>query len=277
MTTFSLQRQRRQAQYFTENLSSDIELDMILVPGGRFLMGSPDTELNRQPSESPQHSVTVPTFFMGRYPITQIQWEVISALPKVHRKLKPAPSRFKGNNRPVEQVSWHDAVEFCDRLSQLVESRLSRKTGRTYRLPTEAEWEYACRAGTTTPFHLGETITSDLANYDGTRTHGQGSKGINRAKTTEVGSFPPNPFGLCDMHGNVWEWCLDHWHDHYEGAPTDGSAWLKEDKNASRVSRGGSWGYYLQDCRSAYRSRNNPDFRYDFNGFRVVCVMPRTL
>ena len=266
MTTFSPQRQRRQAQYFTENLSSDIELDMILVPGGRFLMGSPDTELNRQPGESPQHSVTVPTFFMGRYPITQIQWEVISALPKVHRKLQPNPSRFKGNNRPVEQVSWHDAVEFCD--------RLSHKTGRTYRLPTEAEWEYACRAGTTTPFHLGETITSDLANYDGTRTHGQGSKGINRSETTEVGSFPPNPFGLCDMHGNVWEWCLDYWHENYEGAPTDGSVWLTHDKEFNRVKRGGPWNDFPQNCRSAYRYRLDPDFRDIYLGFRVVCVMP---
>jgi len=268
MTTFTPQRQRRQAQYFTEDLASGIGLDMILVPGRSFLMGSPDTELERQDRESPQHTVTVPPFFMGRYPVTQAQWKVIARLPKIKRKLKLDPSQFKGNNRPVECVDWFDVVEFCD--------RLSRKTGRTYRLPSEAEWEYACRAGTTTPFHVGEIITTDLANYHGDYTYGQGAKGVYRKETTDVGSFPPNAYGLCDMHGNVWEWCLDHWHENYEGAPTDGSAWLTGDEQGARILRGGSWDNDPQFCRSAYRIRFDPDSTYYFIGFRVVCVLPRT-
>jgi len=150
---------------------------------------------------------------MGKYLITQAQWRVVTALPKVERGLKSDPSRFKGGHLTVECINWYEAVEFC--------ARLARKTGRDYRLPSEAEWEYACRAGTTTPFHFGETITTDLANYRGTDNeqykwsgfYGRGSKGIYRNKTTDVGSFGvANAFGLYDMHGNVWEWCQDIWH-----------------------------------------------------------------
>ena len=122
-------------------------------------MGSPEDERERYSNESPQHEVTVKSFFMGKYPVTQAQWKVVAALPQVNRKLNPDPSIFKGNDRPVETVSWYYAVEFCDRLSKL--------TGKSYRLPSEAEWEYACRAGTTTPFHFGKIITTDLANYNG--------------------------------------------------------------------------------------------------------------
>ncbi|MHC5719615.1 MAG: formylglycine-generating enzyme family protein, partial [Nostoc sp.] len=161
---------------------------------------------------------------------------------------------FKGEQRPVEQVSWYDAVEFCDRLSD------HTKRQRQYRLPSEAEWEYACRAGTTTPFHFGETITSELANYDATSTYGRGVEGTYRKETTPVGSFnAANAFGLYDMHGNVWEWCLDDWHNNYERAPTDGSPWFdnKNDnlyqKQGNAVLRGGSWLYYPRDCRSASR------------------------
>ena len=157
--------------------------------------------------------------------------------PKLNRELKADPSRFKGDNRPVEQVTWFDAVEFCQRLSQY--------TKRNYRLPSEAEWEYACRAGTTTPFHFGETITSELANYNAESTYGDAPKGESRGETTEVGSFGvANGFGLYDMHGNVYEWCADQYHDNYEGAPTDGSAWIEEindNDNHSRLLRGGSW------------------------------------
>ena len=177
------------------------------------------------------------------------------------------PSCFKGSNRPVEKVRWYNAVAFCKRLSQ--------KTGKTYRLPSEAEWEYACRAGTTTPFHFGETITTDLANYGGDYTsYGQEPKGVYRKETREVGSFGvANNFGLYDMHGNVWEWCQDHWHSNYEGAPTDGSADLL---------RGGSWDDFAGYCRSACRSHLEylivdtdlvvSEIR-DLNsiGFRVVC------
>jgi formylglycine-generating enzyme required for sulfatase activity len=155
---------------------------MVLIPGGSFLMGSPEAEPDRSDNEGPQHKVTVPPFFMGRYPITQAQWRAVAALPQIKREPRPDPSRFKGDNRPVEQVNWYDAVEFC--------ARLSAHTGRAYRLPTEAEWEYACRAGTTTPFAVGETITTEVANYDGNYTYNNGPKGEDRRETTN-----PNVMG----------------------------------------------------------------------------------
>jgi formylglycine-generating enzyme required for sulfatase activity len=161
-------------------------------------------------------------------------------------------------------VTWDDAVEFCQ--------KLSKQTGREYRLPSEAEWEYACRAGTTTPFHFGPTITTDLVNYDGDYTYGSAPKGQYREQTTEVGSFPANNFGLYDLHGNVWEWCLDHWHNNYEGAPTNGSAWFSSDENALRLLRGGSWFNIPRTCRSANRDRYARDVQYNGVGFRVVCA-----
>jgi formylglycine-generating enzyme required for sulfatase activity len=248
-----------------EDLANDTQLEMMLIPGGTFIMGSLPEELEHQENESPQHSVTVQPFFMGKYQVTQAQWRFVAQLPQVNRDLEQDPSRFKGDNRPVEQVSWEDAVEFCDRLSQY--------TGRTYRLPSEAEWEYACRAGTTTPFHFGETITTDLANYDGNSTYGNGVKGVYRKETTEVGSFGvANNFGLYDMHGNVWEWCQDNWHSNYEGAPTDGNAWLDNEESSDRkLLRGGSWDTYPVGCRSACRAYNYLDGSDGSIGFRVVC------
>jgi formylglycine-generating enzyme required for sulfatase activity len=165
----------------------------------------------------------------------------------------------------VEQVSWYDAVEFCD--------RLSNHTKEQYRLPSEAEWEYTCRAGTTTPFYCGETISTDLANYDGNYTYGGGAKGVYRKETTEVGRFGvANNFGLYDMHGNVWEWCQDDWHNDYEGAPIDGSAWLNnEEDNNGKLLRGGSWHYLPEHCRSAYRFSSYLGDTYSRLGFRVVC------
>ncbi len=214
---------------------------------------------------------------MGKYPITQAQWRFVASLPQINRELKLDPSYFKldlsyfkSGKRPVETVSWYDAVEFCKRLSQ--------HTHRTYRLPTEAEWEYACRAGTTTPFYFGKTITAELANYRATETDGDGSKGEYRRETTPVDHFGiANAFGLCDMHGNVWECCLDHWHDNYEGAPNDGSAWLTDDESARRVLRGGSWYDSPSNCRSASRHFNNPGDSYNLVGFRVVCEFPTIL
>ncbi|WP_416666315.1 formylglycine-generating enzyme family protein [Egbenema bharatensis] len=279
--TIRIIRKPRRSQCFTEPA---IQLDLMLIPGDTFTMGSPEDELGRWDDEGPQHQVTVSTFLMGRYPITQAQWRTIATRTdlKVKQDLDPDPSDFKGDageasrneNRPVENVSWYEAVEFCDRLSRL--------TGHTYRLPTEAEWEYACRAGTETPFHFGETTTTALANYRGQDdeddpgeypgNYGRGPKGEYRETTTPVNYFDPlaNSFGLCDMHGNVWEWCQDHWHDNYEGAPTDGSAWLTEEDEASRVHRGGSWNYRPRNCRSACRYYY-PGSRYNIIGFRVVC------
>jgi formylglycine-generating enzyme required for sulfatase activity len=271
-------RSRRQAKFFPEELGGGVILEMVSIPGGTFLMGSPNSESGREDTESPQHGVTVQPFFMGKYAVTQAQWKVVAALPKVNRDLNPDPSEFKGANRPVENVSWDDAMEFC--------ARLSKKTGRDYRLPSEAEWEYACRAGTTTPFHFGETITPDLANYNGNYTSASGPKGNYRQETTPVGSFPPNAFGLYDMHGNVWEWCADPWHPNYSDAPSDGSVWNSgknedaADAAASlrryRLQRGGSWDDNPRNCRAAYRDRDVPDIGYGHFGFRAVVSVART-
>ncbi|MBD2329157.1 SUMF1/EgtB/PvdO family nonheme iron enzyme [Alkalinema sp. FACHB-956] len=259
------------AEYFIEDLGNGIALEMVAIPAGSFLMGAAEGEEGASDQELPQHQVIVPAFWMGKFVVTQAQWKVVAQWPKVQRNLKADPSQFTGKDLPVEQVSWFEAVEFCD--------RLSRKTGKTYRLPSEAEWEYACRAGTTTPFYCGETITTDLANYDGDSTYGKGQKGQYRGKTTRVGSFPPNGFGLYDMHGNVCEWCLDHGHDKYEGAPIDGSAWLIPGANEDekRILRGGPWFIDSRYCRSATRNNYIADACYDFVGFRVVCSAPRTL
>ncbi|NJR20045.1 MAG: formylglycine-generating enzyme family protein [Calothrix sp. CSU_2_0] len=239
---------------------------MVEIPAGSFIMGAPASEEGSRDNERPQHEVNISSFFMGKYPVTQAQWKFVVSLPQINRELQPEPSRFKGKNRPVERVCWFDAVEFCQRLTQ--------HTKRPYRLPSEAEWEYACRAGTTTPFHFGETITSELANYNAKYTYGAGVKGTNRRETTEVGSFGvANAFGLCDMHGNVWEWCADQWHDNYEGTPTDDSAWIEAsiNDNQYRVMRGGSWNYLPVNCRSAYRFALKPGFDNGTFGFRVVC------
>ncbi|RAM51675.1 MAG: formylglycine-generating enzyme family protein [Hapalosiphonaceae cyanobacterium JJU2] len=268
-------RETKQAKYFTEKLGKNVTLEMVAIPGGTFMMGSPETEAERYDDESPQHEVTVPSFFMGKYPVTQAQWRFVAALEQVNRELDPDPSHFKGDNLPVEQISWYEAVEFCDRLSEY--------TGKHYRLPSEAEWEYACRAGTTTPFHFGETITSDLANYNAEYSYGDSPKGKSRNKTTPVGSFGvSNAFGLYDMHGNVWEWCADHWQDDYKCAPKDGIAWIDESKNEndnqkSRLLRGGSWPDDPRNCRSACRHYDDiPDFRNSRFGFRVVVSAART-
>ncbi|MDJ0746617.1 MAG: formylglycine-generating enzyme family protein [Xenococcaceae cyanobacterium MO_167.B27] len=268
-----------------------IPLEMVLIPDGTFTMGAPEKEEGSRSNERPQHNVTISAFLMGRYPITQAQWKAIAQKTdlKINQDLDPDPSHFKepyqGRDRwqrPVEQVNWYEAVEFCQRLSKL--------TGRNYRLPSEAEWEYACRGVRESldlekgesypPFHFGETITTELANYRGkddkdlgvSGSYGKGPKGDYREQTTTVGYFKEvNPFGLSDMHGNVWEWCADTWHDNYQGAPNNGSAWLSGDDNRSAL-RGGSWIYLPGYCRSATRvNLNRRDYRDDDDGFRVVC------
>jgi formylglycine-generating enzyme required for sulfatase activity len=242
---------------FTEDLGNGVKLEMIAIPGGTFLMGSSENESERRDDESPQHQVTVPSFFMGKYPLTQAQYQAI---------LGSNPSYFKGNNRPVETVSWDDAVRFCQKLSQ--------RTGKNYRLPSEAEWEYACRAGTKTPFSFGDNITTDLVNYNGNYPYKSAPKGKYREQTTDVGTFPPtfppNPFGLYDMHGNVWEWCEDDWHENYIDAPTDGSAWNSQSGSNTKLLRGGSWYSDARYCRSAFRLGDSRDGRSNFFGFRVV-------
>jgi formylglycine-generating enzyme required for sulfatase activity len=252
-----IHRQPRIARYFMEDLGNGVTLEMAVIPGGTFMMGSPENEEGRHDDESPQHQVTVPSFFMGKYPVTQAQYQAI---------MGTNPSYFKGSNRPVESVSWHDAVAFCQELSQ--------RAGRNYRLPSEAEWEYACRAGTTTPFHFGETMTTDLANYNGNYTYGYGIEGIDRVETTVVSSFGvANNFGLYDMHGNVSEWCQDNWHSNYKSAPTDGSAWLNNISSSDEyLRRGGCWYDRPDACRSTYRGKS---LLLDSDsigiGFRVVC------
>ncbi|TYT72347.1 SUMF1/EgtB/PvdO family nonheme iron enzyme [Microcystis aeruginosa] len=289
-----IKKESKQSQYFGEDLGNDITLEMVAIPGRTFTMGSPAGEGDND--EKPQHQVTVPPFFMGKYPITQAQWQAIASRTdlKIKQDLEPKPAYFKdrpdSDRRPVEQVSWYDAIEFCARLS-----KLSKLRGREYRLPSEAEWEYACRAGTTTPFYFGETITGELANYDASDIYAGEPKGKYRKETTPVGQFPSNDFGLYDMHGNVWEWCLDPWHESYQDKTrTDSEVWDEEqseeqyllDKNnviqllsdkRTRVLRGGSWSNNPRYCRSALRNWVNPDNRSsDINGFRVVCRFPRT-
>lgn len=283
-----VERLSYQGKYFTEDLVHGISLTMVKIPGGEFLMGSPEKEEEKFSDESPQHRVSIDSFFMGKYPITQAQWRAIASLPKIHRDLNPNPSNFKGDSRPVERVSWYDAVEFC--------ARLSKYTGHSYHLPSEAQWEYACRGGTTTPFYFGETISTDVANYDGNDGDNNSLKGIYRQETTPVGSFDvANPFGLFDLYGNVWEWCADPWHDDYRNAPIDGSIWdekLRETPyrnyvenittlmsiEAGGLVRGGSWFNHSQSCRSAFRFCYNPRSEIqDYVGFRVACLASRIL
>jgi formylglycine-generating enzyme required for sulfatase activity/tRNA A-37 threonylcarbamoyl transferase component Bud32 len=249
------------ARFFAEALSPTVTMDMVLIPGGNFWMGSPEFEGDAD--ERPQHEVILKPFFMGKFPVTQAQWKAVAiGLPQVKSSLNPHPSKFKGYHRPVENVSWFDAMEFC--------ARLSEKTGRKYRLPSEAEWEYACRAGTTTSFHFGEMITTDLVNCS-SDSLGMDVKSKYRKETTDVGSFQvANAFGLYDMHGQVWEWCADTWHNNYDGAPGDGSAWEVGGDSYRRVLRGGSWNFRAELCRSASRSWNECDGGLRICGLRVV-------
>jgi formylglycine-generating enzyme required for sulfatase activity len=311
-----LLRWRSRTEVFHERLDG-LELAMVRIPAGSFVMGSPPEEPERQESEGPQHRVELGEFLLGRTPITQAQWRTVAdwappAAERWQRQLKPELSLFRPgaeasefedrsgarfallegelntDQRPVERVSWHDAMEFCRRLN----SRLGPKAGRRYSLPSEAQWEYACRAGTQTPFCFGESITTELANYHGGFVYAGAHKGENRRQTTPVGrvgskevsTFPANAWGLYDMHGNMLQWCLDQWHGSYEGASADGSAWIDvEDRNQkvneeserdaeTRLLRGGSWYDSPGSCRSAYRDRIRPGHACDFVGFRVVCL-----
>jgi formylglycine-generating enzyme required for sulfatase activity len=278
---------------FRECLANAIELELVAIPSGEFMMGSPESEYDRSVCEGPQHLVSIQPFFMGKYPVTQAQWYTIADTSSVDRVLDLNLCGFEEDNLPVENlywdaadnlpitgVYWDEAIEFCQ--------RLSRDTGRNYRLPTEAEWEYACRAGTLTPFNFGPTITPDLANYRGidcgttndkwffSGSYDRGPKGIYHNDITPVDAFGPNAFGLHDMHGNVSEWCLDQWHGDYRDAPTDGSAWIAGgDDNV--VLRGGAFDTFPAYCRSASRQLQTPErySRHGTIGFRVICEMPK--
>jgi eukaryotic-like serine/threonine-protein kinase len=224
---------------------------MVEIAGGTFQMGSLDGQGYRD--ELPQHQVQISPYLIGRFPITQEQWQSVMG-----RHI----GRFTGNHLPVENVSWLEATRFCRRLTKL--------TCRDYDLPSEAPWEYACRAGSTTAFSYGRTLSTDVANYNGEFTYLGGPKGMYRHTTTNAGRFPANAFGLCDMHGNVWEWCGDVWHDSYDGAPTVGSAWQRGGDILYRVARGGCWHDTPDVCRSTTRLKLRSDEGDEFTGFRVV-------
>ena len=232
---------------FTEKLPKRVKLEMVSLPAGKFTMGSPESD-----SEKPPHQVKVNSFAIGKYPITQAQYEAV---------MGTNPSHFENNpQNPVEQVSWDDAQAFCEKLSRI--------TGKTYRLPTEAEWEYACRAGTTTRYYFGDN-DNQLGDYAWYRENSNNT-------THPVGQKKPNGWGIYDMSGNVWEWCEDDWHENYIGAPNEGTAWIDNDNRSQspKCLRGGSWRYLPLFCRSAYRYWFYPGIHYNYIGFRVACVSP---
>jgi formylglycine-generating enzyme required for sulfatase activity len=264
--------------------------NFVYIEGGTFTMGSPSSEADRDSVEV-QHQVTISSFYMGQYEVTQAEYEAV---------MKSNPSYFKGANLPVESVNWYDAIEYCNKRSAkeglkpaytIDKSRFDpnndaptndkydwqndtirwivtvNKNANGYRLPTEAEWEYACRAGTTTPFNTGNNITTNQANYNGDYPYDNNSTGTYRRKTTAVGSFAPNGWGLYDMHGNVGEWCWD-WYQRYSVSnQTDPSGAAS---SSDRVDRGGNWINLAQDLRSASRSGGSPSTRNSHLGFRLV-------
>ncbi len=262
-----------QAKSFTENLADGITLEMVEVRGGSFMMGAEKEEEysgNYDQNTMPQHKVTVPTFYIGKFEVTQAQWKFVAGLPKVNIELKAKPSKFRGDDNPVEQITWAEAAEFC--------ARLSNHTGRQYRLPSEAEWEYACRAGTDTLFSFGDSITLGQVNFSGIMSaHYRGPYPDGYLdQTFSVGTTKvANNFGIYDMHGNVWEWCQDVYHENYNGAPTDGSAWVTGGEQEKHICRGGSWICRGGACSSTYRNEGDLNWKRDDYGLRVVMTVPK--
>ena len=234
-----------------------IGLEMVHIPAGKFFIGSPTSETERSAEESPRHGINISPFFISRFPITQRQWKIL---------MDNNPAIFIGNgDRPVESVSWEDVQSFSQKLIE--------RSGKPYRLPSESEWEYACRAGTLTAFCFGETIAANLATYNGAMPYKYAPQGESSSSTTEVGSFPANAFGLHDMHGNVWEWCEDNWHDDYDLLPKDGKAWTQGGDRSCRVVRGGSWRDPAHYCRSAKRSQSPTNQGDRCTGFRIAVTL----
>ena len=254
--------QTHTARFYSQPFNGEAKLEMVAIAPGKFWMGAAHSESPRKSYEAPRHRVGISPFFMSKYQITQSQWAAVAALPKIQRDLPTEPSHFQGRDRPVESVSWLEAVEFCDRLSQ--------HTGRRYQLPSESQWEYACRAGTQTPFHTGETIASQFANYVGTYTYQAETAGEYRQATVPVGRYSPNAFGLHDMHGNVWEWCADAWHRNYRGSSKTGQARIGDRHPQIRAIRGGGWLDSPDKIRSASRSGYLETALNRTIGFRVT-------
>jgi formylglycine-generating enzyme required for sulfatase activity/tRNA A-37 threonylcarbamoyl transferase component Bud32 len=247
------------------DLGNGVALELVRVPAGKFMMGLPEGEGNN--FEHPQHQVTLQEFWIGKYAVTNAQWQAVMKT----KGSANCDEKFQGDLQPVVGVSWHDAREFCNKIHQL--------TGRTARLPTEAEWEHACRAGTTTPFAFGETVTPEQVNYNGNHPYGNAPKGKYREVTVNVNSFQPNAWGIYQMHGNVMEWCLDEWHDSYADKPENlkkqgNQAWgdLNVDKNDNRfrLLRGGSWYFDARYCRAADRFGDFARFLNSYFGFRLL-------
>jgi formylglycine-generating enzyme required for sulfatase activity len=261
----------------SKEVINSIGMKLVQIPAGRFRMGSPSEEKDRAANEGPRHTVeSSQPFHMGVYAVTQEEYQkVMGVNPSYFSSGGMGKGRVAGLDTrrfPVEQVSWHDAVAFCNQLSRLAREK---KAGRMYRLPTEAEWEYACRAGTTTPFYFGDKLSTKDANFDGRAPDGVGlvEKGPYLARTVPVGSYKKNAFGLCDMHGNVWQWCND-WHDegYFSKSPEKDPQGPEKGPYGERSQRGGSWAGPGWHCRSADRGRRPPDHRFNFVGFRVVAV-----
>ncbi|MCX5933352.1 MAG: formylglycine-generating enzyme family protein [Pseudanabaena sp. LacPavin_0818_WC45_MAG_42_6] len=253
--------EKKLSQVFSEYLGVDNFLELVHIPEGKFVMGTAHNE-EGYASERPSQLVKVSSFYLGKFPITQRQWQAVAKLPEISIPLNPDSSHFKNEVAPVENISWVDAIEFCDRLSKL--------TGRNYRLPSEAEWEYACLGGKSTRYYFGDKISSDFANYDGRFQYESEASVKYRDKTTPVGTFSPNNFGLYDMHGNVWEWCADPWHKDYRGRPTNASVWDLGGDPQYRVLRGGSWNHDAWECRATNRRKDPFVNWYNYYGFRIA-------
>jgi uncharacterized protein (TIGR02996 family) len=260
------ERREQSASGPPRRLINSLGMCFNLIPAGTFLLGAPAEESEHRSDEVPQHAVTISRpFYLSVFPVTQYEYETVMGV----NPSRFAAGRSGGGNHPVEQVVWNDAITFCRRLSELPAEKAA---GHVYRLPTEAEWEHACRAGTTTPFWMGGPPCSTEVNYDGNYHYGGAPAGPYVGRPTPVGLYPSNPFGLYDMHGNVWEWVND-WHDraYYARSPAvdpPGPA-----SGTTRVQRGGSWDCIGAYCRAAHRHGDPPDRRDHFTGFRVVCSL----